>query len=92
MTNKEWIKIWLRERDEVTKTYDVEAFKVFYRKWKARGLYQLPLPENDEVIERTMRKMVCNMKSATEEEKAEALEWLKARGSDASMFYGGKDW
>lgn len=75
------LELWKKERDEVTKSYNVEAFKKFYRKWQSVGLYAptMALP-NDDVIEITMRKMVYNMNSATDEEKAEAEKWLTDRG------------
>lgn len=49
MKQKEWLKIWREERDEVAKTYDVEKFKEFYKKWAKRGIYNLQLP-SDQVI------------------------------------------
>lgn len=73
------MKIWLKERDEVCQTFDVEKFKKFYRKWKKMGVYDLGLP-TDEVIEIAMRKAVCNMTKADTEKKREAKKWLKDRG------------
>lgn len=77
---------WQKERDEVVKTYDVEKFKDFYRKYQLLGVYpgviQLP---SDKVIEATMHKMVYHMKSATAKEKAEAKAWLKAHKSDTNI-------
>ena len=79
-----WHYDWLKERDEVVKTYDVNKFKVFYIKWKMMGLYSLPLP-SDDVIEVSMRKMVYNMLSSTESEKDEAKKWLIEHGSTTEM-------
>lgn len=75
------LELWKKERDTVAKSYDVAEFKKFYRKWQSVGLYAptVGLPK-DEVIEISMRKMVYNMKSATDEEKAEAEKWLTDRG------------
>lgn len=73
------MKQWLKERDEAAKSYDVEKFKKFYNKYKALGIYNKTLP-SDEVIEISMRKMVCNMSKATKEEVREATEWLTSRG------------
>ena len=78
MTNK-LIKMFNKERDEAVISYDVETFKKFYYKWKALGYYDLNLPE-DKVIEVTMRKMVCHITSFTDEQRAEAREWLLSRG------------
>ena len=78
------VKAWLKERNKVVKTYDVDAFKKFYEKWMAKGFYTMPLP-NDLVIALSMRKMVYHMASATEQEKQEAAEWLKAHGSSTEL-------
>lgn len=77
---------WLKERDEVVKTYDIEKFKQFFRKWQVKGIYdrKMPLPA-DEVIEISLRKMVYHMTSATEEQKKEAEAWLIAHGSSTSI-------
>lgn len=75
---------WIKERDEVVKTYDVAAFKEFYHKWQRKGLYRMPLPP-DNVIEISLRKMVFSMKSATDEEKREAQRWLIEHGSNTDM-------
>lgn len=45
----------------------------------------MKLPK-DEVIEISMRKMVCNMASSTDEEKEEAMQWLEEHGSSPNMF------
>ena len=76
---------WRRERDEAAKSYDVEKFKKFYYKWHKRGIYDSITLPSDEVLEVIMRKMVYNMASATEEEKAEAKKWLEEHGSTAEM-------
>jgi len=80
--NDKILKEWLLERDNVVKTYDIDAFKAFWYKWQKKGLYDksMPLPD-DEVIEISMRKMVCNMTNATDAEKKDAEEWLYQHGS-----------
>lgn len=82
-----WEKEFLRERDEAIRTLDVEKFKAFYTKWKERGFYYLPLPR-DAIIEISMRKMLYNIKSATEQEKEEAKNWLHERGFTCKVFEG----
>lgn len=84
--NKKTILLWKEERDKVAKSYDVAEFKKFFRKWQNLGVYDptLNVPK-DKVIEITMRKMVYSMKSATEEERAEAKEWLESRGYKAEV-------
>ena len=70
---------WVKERDKVVKTLDVQKFKTFYYKWKRRGVYQLDLPD-DYVIEISMRKMILAIASSTEKEKEDARQWLYERG------------
>lgn len=84
MTKKQWLALWLAERDQVIRTQDIERFKAFYKKWKARGIYTLDLPR-DEVIEVSLRKMLYNLKNATAEEKATAEKWLKDRGLSTDL-------
>lgn len=83
--NKNLTKQWIKERDEAAKSYDVEKFKAFYRKYSRLGIYNYILPP-DEVIEITMRKMVCNITSATKEEVAEARAWLHIRGYTEDIY------
>ena len=78
-SHSDWAE-WLEERDVVIKSYDIERFKAFYRKWTDRGVYRQPLPRSNEVLAASLRKMVYNMSSATEDEKREAKKWLTARG------------
>ena len=40
MTDKE-IHEWVKERDSVVLTHDIQKFKEFYEKWKRRGIYIL---------------------------------------------------
>jgi hypothetical protein len=71
---------WLKERDEVLKTHDVNMFKEFVIKWRKRGFYDdTPFP-SDEVLEASMRKMICNIPTMSQKEKKEAEEWLTSRG------------
>lgn len=63
---------------------DVEKFKAFYDKWKAKGVYNINLP-SDLVIEITLYKMLYNIESATDEEKAKAKEWLESKGYSTEM-------
>lgn len=83
MFSDETIKEWVQERDKAALSYDVERFREFYKKWQARGMYQIDLPDNDLVVEVTMRKMVGMMASATVEQKKEAKQWLIERGFSA---------
>ena len=89
MNDKE-IKEFVRERDKAVKeacrTGNLESFKAFFEKYQKLGVYKsLPLP-SDEVLEISIRKMLCNTASATIEEKAEAVKWLVERGYRSSIF------
>lgn len=77
--------MWEAELYEVLKTLDVERFKAFYTKWKARGFYKMPLPTNDYVIELSMRKMLYHWDEATEEQKAAAEKWLIEHRSSTDL-------
>ena len=78
-------KQWLKERDEAAYSFDVDKFKKFYEKWQKRGVYNMPLP-SDEVIEISMRKMVCSMANPDEDKLAEARAWLSERGYSWSIY------
>lgn len=80
-----WMKLWIKERDEAVRSLDVEKFKEFYRKGRARGYYDIPLPSDDRVIEVAMRKMMYHNNSFTEQEKADAKRWLEDRGCTTDM-------
>lgn len=71
---------WIKERDEVAYSFDVERFKKFYKKWAKRGVYENNILPSDEVIEITMRKMVCAMRNPKSDKLAEAKTWLIERG------------
>lgn len=79
MTKAE-IEQFNKERDEAVKSYDVQKFREFYAKWHFKGAYDMPLPENDKIIEVMMRKMVYHLRSSTVAERLEAKRWLKERG------------
>lgn len=84
MNNTDWIKLWKEERNEVIRSLNIEKAKAFYEKWTKRGVYDVPLP-SDRVLEISLYKMLYNLKSATEEEKAKAKEWLEERGYSVMM-------
>ena len=83
--SKDDVNEWMEELAAVIKTYDVEKFRKFYKKWLVRGIYELRLPDNDRVIEIMMRKMVYHSKRSTDADKAEAKEWLESRGCDTNL-------
>lgn len=85
MINSEMANEFIRERNEAVRSLDVKRFRAFYRKWQRRGVYKMPLPKSREVIEISMRKMVCNIESSTAEEKADAAAWLYRHGSNTDL-------
>ena len=84
MTDKE-IHEWVKERDSVVLTHDIQKFKEFYGKWKRRGIYILSLPENDLVVRASMEKAILMMKNPPEKDKQQAVEWLVSHGFTAQF-------
>lgn len=76
MTNRQWIKIFTEERDAVVRTMDIKKFKEFFNKWKTRGFYNIELPNDDKVLEITLRKMAFHSPRIPEDERKEAEKWL----------------
>ena len=85
MTEKE-IKEFVRDRDAAVMTFDVEEFKRFYQKWRDKGLYTIGLPQNNKVLEITMRKMAVHSTGIPEEVREEAGKWLTDRGFSLDLF------
>ena len=54
MTNKQWLKLFNEERDAAIKTQDIVQYKMFYYRWKARGIFSLELP-SDETLEALLK-------------------------------------
>ena len=84
--NKKMLEEWISERDEAAKSLDTKKFRAFFSKWQRRGVYSqnMSLP-NDEVILISLHKMVCNMQSASEQEKQESALWLLDHGYDTEL-------
>lgn len=83
--NKRLISLFVKERDAACKSCDVRTFRMFYQKWMHMGVYRIPLPSDDRVIEILMRKCLYHTASATPEEKQLAKEWLTAHGCDTDL-------
>lgn len=79
MTQK-MFRRWQQELTKAIREMDVCKFRRFYRKWQLLGIYDKPLPENNMVIEISLRKMAVNKKGIPEEERETARAWLKAHG------------
>lgn len=82
---KDLLPIWVKERDEALLSFDIEKFKAFYKRWKRRGFYDIPLPEDDQVIEIAIRKMVLGIADPPEDKKQEAIDWLIAHDCDPTF-------
>lgn len=78
------MKLFVKERDEACQSFDVETFKKFHKRWVELGVYE-PFIVEDDVIEISMRKMVCNMANPNPEKLKEAKKWLKERGYSTSL-------
>lgn len=85
MKQKEWIKIFVEERDAVVQTFDIDKFKEFYAKWKARGFYDIDLP-SDEIVEISLRKMAYHSTKIPENVRKKAEKWLLDRGYTTDMY------
>lgn len=77
---KSTLDIFVLERDKAVKSLNVAEFRKFYARWYKRGIYHLPLPPSDHIIEISMRKMMLMIKSASDQEREEAKKWLDERG------------
>lgn len=78
--NHNVLDIFVLERDKAVKSLNVNEFREFYLRWYKRGIYHLPLPQSDHIIEISMRKMMLMIKSASDQEREEAKKWLDERG------------
>lgn len=86
LTNIEELrKTFVEERDAAVKSLDIKVLKTFYQKWLDIGVYEIPLPADDRVVEIAMYKMLYHTASATSEEKQLAKEWLTAHGCDTDL-------
>lgn len=82
---KSTLDIFVLERDKAVKSLNVVEFRKFYARWYKRGIYHLPLPLNDKIIEISMRKMMLMIKSASDQEREEAKRWLLEKGYDTEI-------
>lgn len=88
--DKMLLKEFVKERDEAILSFDLNVFKSFYFKWKARGFYDIDLPKDEHIIEISMRKMVFGMKNPPKWAVKEAASWLIERGYDLEPYGGEK--
>lgn len=76
----EFIRIYIKERDEAVASMDVEKFRKFAEKYNSRVQYV-----NDEVVEVMMRKMAVHITSLPVDVRTEAFRWLISRGYDFDL-------
>ena len=79
MTDKQ-IREFVRDRDKAVATFNIETFKKFFAKYKAKGIYDIDLPNDDKVIEISLRKMAVHSTGLPMKVRMEAAEWLTERG------------
>lgn len=79
------LDLWIQERDEAILSFDINKFKEFYEKWEKRGFYNIALPENDKVLEISLRKMVIIMKNPPKDKLEEAKKWLREHGCSETI-------
>lgn len=87
LSNRDNIKLWVKERDAAVSTLDIDTFKEFYAKWHRRGVYAIPphaLP-SDDVLEISIRKMAYHSPGVDPAIRAEAEKWLYEHGSDTKL-------
>ena len=84
-TSKKTFRKWQSEFNEAVRKQDVQGFRKFYEKWRYLGIYASPLPDDDKMLEISLRKMLFNMASATDQEKRQAEQWLMSRGYSTSL-------
>lgn len=75
-------KAFNEERYAAVKSRGTKALKAFYNKWLLIGVYEIPLPTDEEVIKRAKYKMLYHDECATAEDKRRAEKWLTAHGYD----------
>lgn len=54
MNNKQWRKLFNEEKDAAIRSQDIVQYKMFYYRWKARGIFPLELP-SDEILEKLLK-------------------------------------
>ena len=75
--NSRLIRKYVKERDDVVLSMDVDRFRKFTRKWNP----ELKQP-SDEVMEITLRKMALSIPSMPWNVQQEAREWLIAHNCE----------
>ena len=80
MKYRDKMKEWRKERDEVILSQDIRKFKEFHRKWYKEGVYDKMLPDNDMIIEISLRQALLGLDNIPEGKMIEAQLWLIEHG------------
>lgn len=81
MKNNE-LRQYVKDRDAAFLSLDLNKIKAFAKK------YGRELPENEEVLWIMIHKVVCNIASATKEQRKNSLMWLFLHGYSPDIFAG----
>lgn len=71
---------WLDERDAAVKSMDVNVFREWAKKQRPNDV-----PDDDRVIEITMRKMAVHITSLDIDTRVNAFRWLLENGYDFDL-------
>lgn len=69
------MKNFVQERDAALLSLDEKRIKTYCRAWG------VPIPNSNEVFWRAVHKAVCNITSASTEQRRRSAQWLVAHGS-----------
>ena len=79
-SNKKIFNQWLRERNEVLRSMDIDRYKAFYIKWLKRGVYSEPMPKSDTVVMASLCKAILMWQGSDESLRQRATTWLLLHG------------
>lgn len=68
------IEKFVKERDEALLSLDIDKITKFMNK------YDVPMPKNETVFWAGIHKAICNLNSATSEQKLNSMIWLVNNG------------
>ena len=71
---------YVKERDEAFLSLDKQKIMKFCRRW------HICLPDNETVFWCGVHKVVANTASATEEQRAKSIDWLKDHGFSPEIY------
>ena len=77
---------WRKERDTAVASLSVDDFRAFYNRWMDKGVYEDPLPADDDVIRIMIHKMACTgIETMPGAIKERAGRWLDEHGYARGM-------